>query len=757
MTVATRLLPTAAFLATFLLLSADSSPGQVPLPGAPPEAKIDDPIEVQTRGPVHEAYAQPTDLQPEPGPMVPKQPPEPIPELPPEQQPEGENVQWIGGYWAWDADRNDFLWVSGIYRNGPPGRRYVAGYWTQTDEGWRWVSGFWASEQREEIPYVPEPPATLERGPSVPGPDENFYVPGSWVWRDERFVWRPGFWSPYQSGRVWTHAHYVWTPGGCVFVDGYWDYPLEERGLLFSPVVFHQPLWHTPGWYYRPRYLVTCDSLFDSLFFRPRHCHYYYGDWYGPRYAGLGFRPWFHGSFAFDPLYRYYRWHHRHDRDWDHGIRQAHLDRHEGRRAAPPRTFAQQTALLRDGNDRPGGRNHSRVATPLAQFKDQRVRLTPVSAPQLKEQQVNAERLRDLGFTRKTTEKAIASRERTAGNQFDGRKALKLPALPQNSITRNLPSKSPGNLLPGPGLNKLDRGKDRVGPSSGSANNLPRIEEKKPSAGARNLPRLPGTTDKVAPPSRPVEKARELGRPPIQESRPPVAANPPPPAIRPPAKESKPAPSAQPRVLPPRLDSPPSSPPPRSVTPPSPPRVERSAPAPRIESRPSPPQSRSVTPPSPPRVERSAPPPRIESRPSPPQPRSVTPPSPPRVERSAPPPRIENRPSPPQPRSFTPPSPPRIERSAPPPRVESRPSPPSQPRVLPPSSPPRVQRSAPPPAPRVNTQPRSNPPPQARSAPPAPRVSAPSSGSSRPSPGGNRGGGNSGGNRSGGNRGGKGR
>src|SRR5687767_12022691 len=58
-------------------------------------------VEVQTRGPVHEAYAQPFDATPEPNMAVPKAPPEPIPELPPEERPEGDNVQWIGGYWAW--------------------------------------------------------------------------------------------------------------------------------------------------------------------------------------------------------------------------------------------------------------------------------------------------------------------------------------------------------------------------------------------------------------------------------------------------------------------------------------------------------------------------------------------------------------------------------------------------------------------------------------------------------------------------------
>src|SRR5581483_2951856 len=82
-------------------------------------------VEVQTRGPIHEAMMQPHGDKVAPSAPVAKEPPPPIPELPPEQKPEGDNIQWIPGYWAWDSERNDFLWVSGVYRNPPEGRRYV--------------------------------------------------------------------------------------------------------------------------------------------------------------------------------------------------------------------------------------------------------------------------------------------------------------------------------------------------------------------------------------------------------------------------------------------------------------------------------------------------------------------------------------------------------------------------------------------------------------------------------------------------------
>src|SRR4051812_11203301 len=65
-------------------------------------------IEVQTRVPTPRAFARPQDLS-HPGAVVPKDPPPAIPEEAPDLRPEGDNVQWIGGYWAWDGDRGEFV------------------------------------------------------------------------------------------------------------------------------------------------------------------------------------------------------------------------------------------------------------------------------------------------------------------------------------------------------------------------------------------------------------------------------------------------------------------------------------------------------------------------------------------------------------------------------------------------------------------------------------------------------------------------
>ena len=100
-----------------------------PVPPAP--ASAEQGVQVLTRGPVHEAFAETVTYDPEPGVIVPKAPPAAIEEVPPEQRLEGANVAWIPGYWAWDDERKDFLWVSGIWRDLPPGRQWVPGYWGQ--------------------------------------------------------------------------------------------------------------------------------------------------------------------------------------------------------------------------------------------------------------------------------------------------------------------------------------------------------------------------------------------------------------------------------------------------------------------------------------------------------------------------------------------------------------------------------------------------------------------------------------------------
>jgi hypothetical protein len=333
--------------------------------------------------------------------VAPKQPPAPIAEEPPDQQPEG--AVWIPGYWSWDSDSSNYIWVSGVWRVPPPGRQWVPGYWTQTDNGWQWVSGFWADAQRTEAPYQPAPPAPLDNGPSAPAPDDNsIYVPGSWVYRSSQFVWRPGYWRPARLGWVWTPASYCWTPSGYVFVDGYWDYPLEERGLLFAPVAIDQPV--VGGVFaYRPRFVVDINALLGCLFVRPG-CGYYFGDYYAPAYVNAGWSPWISWGLRFcDPLFGYYRW--SHGRGWFDGLNALNTGRFNGTLVRPGRTLVEQNTIIQKNINNRSVVNNVTLVNSLNN-RNSNVRLTQLNRAQVLEHQNIARNINRQGNDRLKSETA---------------------------------------------------------------------------------------------------------------------------------------------------------------------------------------------------------------------------------------------------------------------------------------------------------------------------------------------------------------
>jgi hypothetical protein len=307
-------------------------------------------VDIQARGPVHEAFAQPTTPQPAQGPVVTKQPPALIDEVPPDQKPAGDNVQWIPGYWAYDDESSDFIWVSGCWRIPPPGQRWMPGHWQEIDKGWLWISGFWTPDGTTEVQYLPPPPPTLEQGPSAPAPDANsVYISGCWVYTDTRYLWRPGHWIAYRPDWVWVPACYIWTPSGCLFVDGYWDHPLDQRGFLFSPCRFDLRIWGG-GRQFIPQFVIQTDFLMGAMFVRLANRHFYFGDYFDPLYEKRGFIAWpdYHPTpRAFDPCFAYYRHLHVGDPRWEPALRELYGARRSGEIPRPPRTLAKQVEMLR--------------------------------------------------------------------------------------------------------------------------------------------------------------------------------------------------------------------------------------------------------------------------------------------------------------------------------------------------------------------------------------------------------------------------
>jgi hypothetical protein len=192
---------------------------------------------------------------------------------------------------------------------------------------------------------------------------------------------------------MWIPAHYEWTPYGYVFIAGHWDYPLDQRGMLFTPVSFTAPIYLSRGFVYTPQYLVSLGGLVDNLFVAPGFQCYYFGDYYGPQYARFGILPWFNvgtGAYLYDSIFAYRTtvlW--RTNPHWRDDFRRRYdrLVRDPGLR--PPRTWRDYERLVRGGKSLPGDRM---VALPLREalrddrFKQHIVRVTDADRRVLRQQ-----------------------------------------------------------------------------------------------------------------------------------------------------------------------------------------------------------------------------------------------------------------------------------------------------------------------------------------------------------------------------------
>ena len=351
-------------------------------PAAQGQADAEEGVEVLTRGPVHEAFAATVTFDPEPGFVAPRTPPALIEELPPEQKPEGDNVEWIPGYWAWDDEREDFLWISGLWRALPPGREWVPGYWSASGPGAQWTSGYWADAETTEREYLPEPPVTAEVGPNIaqPSPEHN-WIPGCWMWQRNRYAWRPGYWVVGQQDWDWIPSHYQWTPRGYVYIDGYYDYAVDRRGVLFSPVYFNPSVYGRRGFSYSPGVTINLAAFTNHLFLRPRYQHYYFGDYYGSTYTDVGFYPWFaYGSqrHGYDPFFARQQWHNRQDHNWTRRVEAEFNNRRDHEEARPPRTWRAQQELITSGRAEDPGRVVARPYGDVMKSEEGRIRFQQV-------------------------------------------------------------------------------------------------------------------------------------------------------------------------------------------------------------------------------------------------------------------------------------------------------------------------------------------------------------------------------------------
>jgi hypothetical protein len=205
--------------------------------------------------------------------------------------------------------------------------------------------------------------------------------------------------------------------------------------------------------------VISFGVFTDSLFCRPSYHHYYFGDYYAPRYVQSGF----YASFTFgttkhgyEPIWAHERWEHRNDREWAHRAETTYEYRRNNERARPPHTWAEQRSFATSRTDSRDRRDtRPVVATPLTQFaraSDSPVRFR--SVPQEERQQnTQVERqVQQMREQRRTSEARTAATAPTARADRTDRsdRAIEPPKvqLPKSPIASKPIEQLSKNLTP---------------------------------------------------------------------------------------------------------------------------------------------------------------------------------------------------------------------------------------------------------------------------------------------------------------------
>jgi hypothetical protein len=243
-------------------------------------------IKIYEEGPINEAYLSKFGGNNLILDAIPREPPYPINErIPPQTDMQAE---WVPGYWAWQDEINDFVWVSGVWRKPPPGHLWISGFWKKFEEGWVWIHGFWNRMSEANLHYIGiAPPDSIEE--DVPPPPNEGYAwnPGYWhfAFNEHEYQWMPGSWEELDPNWILIPAHYIWRPGGYLLISPYWDWPLNERGKAYASVLIEKEYRYQAT--FEPAYIIEPQVLVrrlyvhypDYLFVFHHHYHFHPEFW----------------------------------------------------------------------------------------------------------------------------------------------------------------------------------------------------------------------------------------------------------------------------------------------------------------------------------------------------------------------------------------------------------------------------------------------------------------------------------------------
>lgn len=305
--------------------------------------------EILPEGPVHEGFVS-QEFGTIPLEAVAYKPPMQLVEQVP--SPLNENFIWIPGYWEWSKKYDDFVWVSGVWRQPPPQHVWIEGSWKHRAGGWVRIQGFWSPIPEGELTLVEQPPPDRIDEPMkepVKSAGDLFWVSGCWHFVEGEYQWYSGRWEVLDPNWVYVPANYYWRHNGYILIPGYWDWPLEHRGVAYYAVwVFSQPeqakaLVYEPADPLHP--LQVMELLYPNWpnyasIFR-HHLHFHYDDW--ARWGGMP--PWWKWqswwTFTPNDMWALWWW-------WSHqGYPSPEwMDREIADKIYPPRPFV--LSLMRD-------------------------------------------------------------------------------------------------------------------------------------------------------------------------------------------------------------------------------------------------------------------------------------------------------------------------------------------------------------------------------------------------------------------------
>lgn len=240
-------------------------------------------------GPIHEAFV-PAVTGVSALEAIPREPPPPIIEkIPASCDPD---AVWIKGYWDYDEDSDDFQWVGGCWRRPPRGHHWIDGFWYPIEQGFVWIRGFWSAVPEKQLVYIDEPPPDpVDEDAPNPQSANYFWLAGYWGYQPGRgYVQYAGRWIEMDPNYVLVPASYVWRPDGYVFIQAFWDWPIDKRGCTYQ-TVYIEPAARVANVVYEPTVIVEpavvvgyCYSYYPNYVYFVHHHYHHHHDWWYAHY-----------------------------------------------------------------------------------------------------------------------------------------------------------------------------------------------------------------------------------------------------------------------------------------------------------------------------------------------------------------------------------------------------------------------------------------------------------------------------------------